>query len=154
MRGVMQGRMQPTTATVWRYAAKSAIAATLVLLACQPQARTFTDAEKAAVEAEIGAARDAYFHAATTFDADAMVAFWDKDFIHVSNDVIAPLTLEVLREAWKPLSHIEMDVNSDRVVALSKDAGYTLFTASYVVFDTAGMAVDSSDWAGTYLGSF
>ena len=127
------------------------VAATVLLLGCQPQASTLTDAEKAAVRAEIKAVRDAYFHAATTLDADAMVAFWDEDFIHVSNAYVVPLTLEALREGWKPLSHIEMDVTSDRVVALSRNAGYTLSTASYVVFDTAGVAVDSSEWAGTHI---
>ena len=44
-----------------------------------------------------------------------------------------------------------MDITSDRVVALSNDAGYTVFTASYVVYDTAGVAVDGSDWAGTHI---
>ncbi len=151
MRGMVQRRLQHTTATVWRYAAESALAATVVLFGCQPQTPTFTEAEEAAVEAEIRAARDAYFDAATNLDAEAMVAFWDEDFIHVSNDVILPLTLEALTEAWKPLSHIEMDITSDRVVALSNDAGYTLFTASYVVFDTAGVDVGSSDWAGTHI---
>jgi len=126
-------------------------AAALLLLGCQPPAPTFSGAEKAAVEAEIRAARDAYFDAATTLDADAMVAFWDEDFIHVSNAYVVPLTVEALREGWRRLSHIEMNVTSDRVMALSRDAGYTLFTASYVVFDTAGVAVDSSDWAGTHI---
>jgi ketosteroid isomerase-like protein len=126
-------------------------AVTVLLLGCQLQGSTFTDAEKSAVEAEIEATRDAYFDAATTLDADAMVAFWDEDFIHVSNAYVVPLTLEALREGWRPLSHIEMDVTSDRVVALSRNSGYTLSTASYVVFDTAGLAVDRSDWAGTHI---
>jgi hypothetical protein len=126
-------------------------AATVVLLGCQPQAATFTDVERAAVAAEIRAARDAYFDAATHFAAETMVAFWDRDFIHVSNAYVAPLTREALAEAWRPLSHIDMNVTYDRVVALSRDAGYTLSTASYVVYDTAGMAVDSSDWAGTHI---
>lgn len=126
-------------------------AAALLLPGCGRQGTTFTDVERAATVAEIRAARDAYFDAATTLDADALVAFWDEGFIHVSNADVVPLTLEALREGWKPLSHVEMDVTSDRVVALSRDAGYTLFTASYVVFDTAGMAVDSSDWAGTHI---
>ena len=126
-------------------------AATVMLLGCQPQAPIFTDAERAAVVAGIRAARDAYFDAATTLDADAMVAFWDEDFIHVSNAYVVPLTLEALREGWRPLSHIEMDVTSDRVVALSRNSGYTLSTASYVVFDTAGVAVESNDWAGTHI---
>ena len=151
MQDTMLGRLLPTTVTVWRYATKSAMAATVLLMGCQPQAQTFTEAEKAAVQAEIRAARDAYFRAATSFDADAMVSLWDRDVVHVSNEKIAPLTLEALTEAWKPLSHIEMNVTSDRVVALSHDAGYTLFTASYVVFDTAGTAVDSNDWAGTHI---
>lgn len=126
-------------------------AAALLLLGCQPPAPTFSGAEKAAVEAEIRAARDAYFDAATTMDADVLVAFWDEDFIHVSNAYVVPLTLEALREGWGRLSHIEMNVTSERVMALSREAGYTLITASYVVFDTAGAAVDSSDWAGTHI---
>jgi ketosteroid isomerase-like protein len=126
-------------------------AATVLLLGCQPQASDFSDAERAGVVAEIRAVRDAYFDAATTLDADAMVAFWDEGFIHVSNAYVVPLTLEALREGWTPLSHIEMNVTSDRVVALSRNAGYTLSTASYVVFDTAGVAVDRSDWAGTHI---
>ena len=126
-------------------------AATLLVLGCQGQTATFTNSERDAVTAEIRAARDTYFEAATGLDADALTAFWDEDFIHVSNADVVPLTVEALRDGWKPLSHIEMDVTSDRVVALSRDAGYTLFTASYVVYDTAGLAVDSSDWAGTHI---
>jgi len=126
-------------------------AAAILLLGCQPPTPTFSDAEKAAVEAEIRAARDAYFDAATTLDADALVAFWDENFIHVSNAYVVPLTVEALREGWRRLSHVEMNVTSERVIALSPEAGYTLFTASYVVFDTAGVAVDSSDWAGTHI---
>ena len=80
-----------------------------------------------------------------------MFAFADEDFIHVSNEQIAPMTQEEATEAWKPLSHVEMDITSDRVVALSNDAGYTLRTASYVVFDTAGVVVDSNRWAGTHI---
>ncbi len=80
-----------------------------------------------------------------------MVAFWDEDFIHVSNSEIVPLRPEELAEGWRPLSHIEMDIHSDRVVALTRDSGYTIYTASYVVFDAAGAAVDSSDWAGTHI---
>ena len=129
----------------------AAMAALVLLLGCRPQASTFTDAERTAVAAEIEAARDAYFAAATSFDADAMVAFWDRDFIHVSNASIMPLTLDALRAAWKPLGHIDMDVTYDRVVALTRDSGYTLSTASYVVYDAEGVAVDSSDWAGTHI---
>ena len=129
----------------------TAMTGTLALFGCQSNAPTFTDAERQAVVAEITAARDAYFDAATHFDADAMVAFWDTDFIHVSNAYVQPLTLEVLREAWKPLSHIEMNITSDRVVALSRDAGYTLRTASYAVYDTAGVVLETSDWAGTHI---
>lgn len=125
--------------------------AVALLLGCRPAAPAFSDDERAAVAAEIRAARDAYFAAATSFDADAMVAFWDKDFIHVSNSEILPLERDQLAEAWKALSHIEMDIHSDRVVALSRNSGYTIYTASYVVFDTAGVAVDSSDWAGTHI---
>ena len=151
MRRIVQRRSLSTTATVWRYVAQSVLAATALLLGCQPQTATFTEADEATVEAEIRAARDAFFDAATSLDADAMVAFLDEDFIHVSNDRIAPITPEVLKEAWKPLSHIELDISSDRVVALSNDVGYTLRTASYVVFDTAGVAVESNDWAGTHI---
>lgn len=129
----------------------TAMTATFILLGCQPQAPTFTDDERAAVVAEIGAVRDAYFDAATHFDADALVAYWAPDFIHVSNAYIQPLTVEEMREAWKPLSHIEMDVTSDRVVALSRDSGYTIYTASYVVYDAAGTAIHESDWAGTHI---
>lgn len=129
----------------------TATAGTALLLGCQPQAPAFTDAQKAAVVAEIEAARDAYFDAATRFDADAMVAFWNEGFIHVSNAYVQPLTLEVLREAWTQLSHIEMNITSDRVVALSRDAGYTLRTASYAVYDTAGVVLETSDWAGTHI---
>jgi hypothetical protein len=128
-----------------------AAAATVLLLGCQPQAPTFTDAERASVAAEIETARDAYFDAATRFDADAMGAFLDQDFIHVSNAYEAPITVEMLREAWKPLSHIELNVHSDRVVALSRDSGYTMRFASYVVYDAAGEAVESNDWAGTHI---
>ncbi len=127
------------------------MAANVLLFGCQLQAPTFTDVEEAAVVAEIKAVRDAYFDAATKLDADAMVAFWDEGFIHVSNAYVAPLTVEGLTEAWRPLSHIEMDVTSDHVVALSKGAGYTVLTASYVVYNTAGVAVDRSDWAGTHI---
>lgn len=127
-------------------------AALLVLfLGCQSQAPTFTDAERAAVVAEIKAVRDAYFDAATSLDANAIASFWDPDLLHVSNASIMPLTREELAEAWRPLSHIEMHVTSDRVVALTKDSGYTLSTASYVVYDSAGAAVDSNDWAGTHI---
>jgi ketosteroid isomerase-like protein len=129
----------------------TATLATVLLLGCQSQIPSFTDEERASVEAEIKDVRDAYFDAATTFDADAMVAYWDDDFIHVSNAYVQPLTLEGLREAWKPLSHMEMDISSDRVVALSRDAGYTIFTASYVVYDAAGTALGGSDWAGTHI---
>ncbi|MGD8361652.1 MAG: DUF4440 domain-containing protein [Gemmatimonadota bacterium] len=123
----------------------------VLLLGCQSKASTFTDAERAAVAAEIRAARDAYFDAATNFDAPALVAFMDEDFIHLSNSDIAPVQVEELAEAWKPLSHIEMDIHFDRVMALSRDSGYTIYTASYVVFDTTGVAVESSDWAGTHI---
>jgi len=150
MREAVQRQLLRTTAVVRRYAAVSVLVAA-VLLACQPQAETFTEAEEAAVEAEIRAARDAFFDAATSFDAEALFAFLDEDFIHVSNEQIAPLTLEAATEAWKSLSHIEMDITSDRVVALSNDVGYTLRTASYVVFDTAGVAVESNVWAGTHI---
>jgi len=125
--------------------------ATILLVGCRTEPPAFTEAERAETVTAIRSARDAYFVAATELDADAMVAFWDQDFIHISNATVAPLTLEVLRESWRPLSHIEMDVTSDRVVALSKNAGYTVMTASYVVFDTAGVAVGASDWAGTHI---
>jgi len=130
-----------------------AVMMTMALLAgCGPGAADFTDADRAAVAAEIRAARDAYFRAATvTMDADAMVALWDKDFVHVSNAYLQPLTLEDLREGWKTLSHIDMDITSDRVVALSTDSGYTLTTASYTVFDAAGTVIEKSDWAGTHI---
>jgi hypothetical protein len=128
-----------------------AITAAIQLVGCQTAPPAFTEAERAETVAEIRSARDAYFVAATELDADALVAFWDRDFIHVSNANIVPLTPEVLREAWKPLGHIKMDVTSDRVVALSPDAGYTVMTASYVVFDGAGVAVDARDWAGTHI---
>ena len=127
------------------------MAAAILLVGCQTEPPAFTEAERAETVAEIRSARDAYFVAATELDADALVDFWDQDFIHVSNAAVAPLTLEVLREGWRPLSHIEMDVTSDRVVALSRNAGYTVMTASYVVFDTAGVAVDANDWAGTHI---
>ncbi|MGD2123445.1 MAG: nuclear transport factor 2 family protein, partial [Gemmatimonadota bacterium] len=110
-----------------------------------------TVAQKAAVEAEIRAARDAFFDAATSLDAEAMFAFLDEDFIHVSNEQITSMTQASASEAWKPLSHIELDITSDRVVALSNDVGYTLRTASYVVFDTAGVVVETNDWAGTHI---
>jgi ketosteroid isomerase-like protein len=151
MQEMVQRLLLRTTAAVRRCGAESIMAATAVLLGCQPQTATFTEAEKALVEAEIRAARDAYFDAATSLDAEALFAFVDEDFIHVSNEQIAPLTLEAAKEAWKPLSHIEMDITSDRVVALSNDVGYTLRTASYVVLDTAGAAVESNDWAGTHI---
>lgn len=125
--------------------------ATTLFLGCQPQAPPFTDEERAAVAAEIRAARDAYFDAATHFDADAMAAFLDEDFIHLSNAEIAPIRVEELAEAWRSLSHIDMDIHSDRVVALSRDSGYTIYTASYVVFDNAGTTVESNDWAGTHI---
>jgi hypothetical protein len=127
------------------------VAAAILLQGCGSQAPIMTDAEETAVVAEITAARDAYFEAATDMDADAMVAFWDEDFIHLSNASILPLTLEALKEAWRPLSHIEMDVANERVVALSRDAGYTMLIGSYVVYDTAGAAVAESDWAGTHI---
>lgn len=126
-------------------------ATTVLLTACQPQEPAFTDAERASVVAEITAARDAYFDAATHFDVDALAAFWDEDLIHVQNAYEAPLTPEMLREAWKPLSHIEMDITADRVVALSRDSGYTMRFASYVVYDAAGAAVGGTDWAGTHI---
>ncbi len=122
-----------------------------LLLGCQSQPVPFQDAERDSVAAEIAAARDAYFDAATSLDADAMVAHWDRDFVHVSNARIAPLTVEALRAAWKPLSHLEMEITSDRVVALTPDSGYTVMTASYVLFDGEGGVVDSSDWAGTHI---
>jgi hypothetical protein len=121
------------------------------LLGCQRPESVFTEAEKAAVVAEIEAARDAYFHAATTLDADALAPFMDQEFIHLSNSDIAPVTVDMLREAWERLSHIEMDVTSDRVSVLSPNAGYTVRTASYVVYDTAGVAVESNEWAGTHI---
>jgi len=151
MQGIVQLRLLLTATALRRYAAESVLAATAVLLGCQPQTATFTEAEEAAVEAEIRVARDAFFDAATSLDAEAMFAFLDEDFIHVSNEQIAPVTLEEATEAWKPLSHVEMDITSDHVVALSNDTGFTLRTASYVVFDTAGVAVDSNDWAGTHI---
>jgi hypothetical protein len=129
----------------------TATAATFILLGCQPQTPTFTEKDRTSVVAEIEAVRDAYFVAATHFDADAMVAFWDKDFIHVSNDRVEPVTVEMLREAWKPLSHIELNIHADRVVALSRDSGYTMRFASYVVYDAEGAAVASNDWAGTHI---
>jgi len=125
--------------------------ATVLLAGCQPQALALTDFDKATVEAEIRAVRDAYFDAATKLDAPAMVAFWDQGFVHVSNARLVPLTAEALAEAWEPLSHIEMDVTSDRVVALSSNAGYTVMTASYAVYDKAGAVVGRSDWAGTHI---
>lgn len=126
-------------------------AAAILLIGCQQQASVFTDVERAAVEAEITAARDAYFDAATRFDADAMVAFWDEGFVHFSNADFVPLTREMLAEAWVPLSHIEMNVTSDRVVALSWDSGYTIMTASGAVYDNSGAVVEQSRWAGTHI---
>jgi len=128
------------------------VVGTALLPGCQPTTTTFTDAERTAVAAEIRAARDAYFDAATVaMDADAMVAMWDGDFIHVSNAYVQPLALEDLREGWKSLSHVAMEITSDRVVALSRDSGYTLSTASYAVYDTTGVALETSDWAGTHI---
>lgn len=135
-----------------RKSTSAIIALTVLLLSgCCPETSTFPATERAAVEAEIGAARDAYFEAATTFDADAMVSMWDESFIHLSNGSIVPLTLAGLREAWGPLGHIEMDIGSDRIVALSRDAGYTIMTATYTVFDTAGVALGGSEWAATHI---
>jgi ketosteroid isomerase-like protein len=151
MQSSTQRRLRLLRAAVWQRAATSALAATVLTLGCRPQAASFTDSERAVVEAEIRAARDAYFEAATSLDADALADFLDPNVIHLSNSDVAPLTTEELREAWRPLSHIEMDVTSDHVVALCKDAGYTIMTASYVVFDTAGTAVESNDWAGTHI---
>jgi hypothetical protein len=108
------------------------MAAAILLVGCQTEPPAFTEAERAETVAEIRSARDAHFVAATELDADALVAFWDQDFIHVSNATVAPLPLEVLREGWRPLSHIEMEVTSDRVVALSRNAGYTMTTASTI----------------------
>ena len=127
------------------------VTAAISLIGCQQQAPVFTDVERAAVEAEISAARDAYFDAATRFDADALVAFWDQGFVHFSNADFVPLTREMLAEAWLPLSHIEMDVTSDRVVALSRDAGYTIMTAFGAVYDNSGSVVEQSRWAGTHI---
>ena len=127
------------------------VTAAISLTGCQQQAPVFTDVERAAVEAEITAARDAYFAAATRFDADAMVAFWDQGFVHFSNADFVPLTREMLAEAWLPLSHIEMDVTSARVVALSRDSGYTIMTASYAVYDNSGAVVEQNRWAGTHI---
>jgi hypothetical protein len=129
----------------------SVVTATILLIACQQQAPVFTEVERAAVEAEITAARDAYFDAATRFDADALVAFWDQGFVHFSNADFVPLTREMLAEAWVPLSHIEMDVTSARVVALSRDAGYTITTALGAVYDNSGAVVEQSRWAGTHI---
>jgi hypothetical protein len=123
----------------------------MLFLGCQTEPPAFTDVERAAVAAEIEAARDAYFDAATNFETDALFSFLDEDFFHMSNASIAPITEEMLREAWRPLSHIEMERTSDRVVALTRDSGYTMSTASYVVFDTAGVVVESNDWAGTHI---
>ena len=127
------------------------VTAAILLIGCRQQAPVFTDVERAAVEAEITAARDAYFDAATRFDADAMVAFWDQGFVHFSNADFVPLTREMLVEAWLPLSHIEMDVTSARVVALSRDAGYTIMTASGAVYDNSGAVVEENRWAGTHI---
>jgi len=126
-------------------------AAAVLLAGCQTQAPPFTEAERASVVAEIMAVRDAYFDAATHFDIDTLAAFWHKDFIHVQNNLEAPVTVEMLREAWKPLSHIEMDIHADRVIALSRDSGYTMRFASYVVYDAEGAAVGGNDWAGTHI---
>jgi ketosteroid isomerase-like protein len=150
MRGIVQRQVYLTNAAVRRHAITSVLV-TAILLGCQPQAPTFTEAEKAAVEAEIRAARDAFFDAATSLDAEAMYAFLDEDFIHVSNEQIAPMTQAAAAEAWEPLSHIELNIKHDRVVALSNDVGFTLRTASYVVFDAAGVVVESNDWAGTHI---
>jgi len=43
------------------------VTAAILLIGCQQQTPVFTDVERAAVEAEITAARDAYFDAATRF---------------------------------------------------------------------------------------
>lgn len=129
----------------------AAVAATALLLGCQAQPLAFTAGEKAEVAAEIAAARDAYFDAATHFDAEAMVAFWAPGFLHLSNAYVAPLTGEELREAWRPLSHIDMNISSSHVGVLTRDSGYTVLTASYVVFDKVGAIVDRNDWAGTHI---
>lgn len=150
MREMLQRQLLRTTAAARRYAVVS-VSLTAVLCGCQPQPANLTEAEKEAVEAEIRAVRDAFFDAATSLDAEAMFAFLDEDFVHVSNEQITPFSQEAATVAWEPLSHIEMDITSDRVVALSHDAGFTLRTASYVVFDTAGVAVDSNEWAGTHI---
>ena len=127
------------------------VTAAILLIGCQQQTPVFTDVERAAVEAEITAARDAYFDAATRLDADAMVAFWDQGFVHFSNADFVPLTREMLAEAWLPLSHIEMDVTEARVVALSMDAGYTITTASGALYDNSGAVVEQSRWVGTHI---
>ena len=129
----------------------SAATAAALLTGCQQRAPVFTDVERAAVEAEIAAARDVYFDAATRFDADALVAFWDQGFVHFSNADFVPLTRDMLAEAWVQLSHIEMDVTSARVVALSRDAGYTITTALGTVYDNSGAVVSQSRWAGTHI---
>ena len=134
-----------------RYTGLITLAAAGFLLGCRSSAPVFGDAERSAVEAEIRAARDAYFDAATGLDAETMVAFWDDDFLHVSNAYAQPLTLEGLREAWRPLSHIEMEITSERVAALSRNAGYTVLMGSYVLYDDGGNAVDRSDWTGTHV---
>ncbi len=131
----------------------AAAATTSLLLGCRSQPLALTAVERTAVEAEIAAARDAYFDAATRLDADALVAFWGRDFIHVSNDRVMPLTVEGLRAAWEPLSHMNLDITSEHVIALSRDAGVTVLTASYTVFDRAGVAVAGNDWAGTHVWS-
>jgi len=85
---LVQRQLLGATLAVRRHAPVSVLVAA-VLLGCQPQAETFTEAEAAAVEAEMRAARGAYFHAATSFDAEALFAFLDEDFVHVSNEQIA-----------------------------------------------------------------
>ena len=57
----------------------------------------------------------------------------------------------MLAEAWLKLSHIEMDVTSARVVALSRDAGYTITTASYALYDNSGAVVEQNRWVGTHI---
>ena len=88
----------------------TAIAASLILFGCQQTPQTFTEAERTAVEDEIKAARDAYFDAATNLEADVLASYMDPDFIHLSNDSVADVTPEMLEEAWKTLSHVEMNV--------------------------------------------
>jgi hypothetical protein len=146
------GKSMTTKRLFMRRLAIPTIAAAVLLTGCRRQSTTSESFDEAAVATEIRAARDAYFHAATvSMDADAMVGFWDKDFIHVSNAYVQPLTLEDLRDGWRTLSRIEMNLTSDRVVALSRNSGYTLSTASYTVYDTSGVALEQSDWAGTHI---